>query len=177
MVNDNIFTFERKQYLKTWQPIPNLHLPPELIQYYNHRIQTYGVDIRFPENVLDAAFADILKKIYERHEIDANLLKHLVLLHMGDLINYIESKGVVLGDIRWNIRQILNEIINNEVDEDYYLNTIDIYEGISGYDEGEAGIYTLLDQAIRLGSWRMIYYLIFKEDEKMSNSLSEIIRE
>ena len=174
MVNDNIFTFERKQYLKTWQPIPNLHLPPEQIQYYNHRIQTYGVDIRYPENVLNEAFADILNKKYEKHNIDANFLKHLVLLHMGDLINYIESKGVVLGDIRWNIRQILNEIINNDVDENYYINTIKIYEDIS--EEGpNADIYTLLDQAIRLGSWRMIYYLIFKEDENIADRLSEVI--
>ena len=62
MANDNIFTFERKQYLKTWKPIPNIHLPPEQIQYYNHKIQTYGVDIRYPEEVLNEAFEEILNE-------------------------------------------------------------------------------------------------------------------
>ena len=175
MVNDNIFTFERKQYLKTWQPIPNIHLPPEQIQYYNHRIQTYGVDIRYPEGVLNEAFADILNKKYERHEIDDNFLKYLVLLHMDNLIHYIESKGVKVEYIKENIKKILNEIINNEVDEDYYTNTIEIYEDIG---EGlDSDIYNLIDQAIRLGNWRMIYYLIFKEDENMADRLSEVIRE
>ena len=174
MVNDNIFTFKRKQYLKTWQPIPNIHLPPEQIQYYNHRIQTYGVDIRYPEKVLNEAFTDILNKKCEKHNIDANFLKHLVLLHMGDLINYIENKGVVLEDIEWNIKLILNEIINNDVDENYYINTIKIYEDIS--EEGpDANIYDLINQAIRLDNRRMLYYLIFKEDENMTDRLSEVI--
>ena len=167
MTNNTLFNFNRQQDLKTWQPILNLHLPQEQIQYYNHKIKTEGVDIRDPEKVLNEAYGE--------PNIDANYLKHLVLLHMSHLINYIKRQGVQLDDIEWNIKLILNEILTNQVSEDYYLNTIDIYESISGLDD--ADIYDLIDQAIKLDNRRMLYYLIFKEDENMVDRLSEVIRE
>ena len=171
MVNDNIFTFERKQYLKTWEPIPNMYSKPELIQYFDNKIEIDGVNISCPLDLLDEAY-----NTYKETDIYVEYLKHVVLLHMRYIIEYIESKGIILGDVKWNIKQILNEIITNQVGEDYYLNTIDIYEGISGLGDS-ADIYDLIDQAIRLGNWRMLYYLIFKEDENMADRLSEVIRE
>ena len=113
-------------------------------------------------------------KKYKEPNIDANFLKYLVLLHMNHLINYIKRQGVQLDDIEWNIKLILNEILTNQVSEDYYLNTIDIYESINGLNNE---IYDLIDQAIRLDNRRMLYYLIFKEDENMADRLSEVIRE
>ena len=169
MTNNSLFNFNRQQYLKTWQPIPNLYSEPELIQYYNHKMETDGVDIKNPEKVLD--------EVYGKPNIDAKYLKHLALMHMSHLIYYIESQGVVLGDVKWNIKQILNEIINNQVDEDYYLNTIDIYESIGGFNDGEADIYYLIDQAIRLDNKRILYYLIFKRDEEMVDKLFDVINE
>ena len=165
MTNNGILNINRKEELKTWQPMPNMYSPPEVIQYYNHKVETDGVDIRYPINILTEAD--------DKPVTDVNYLKHILLLHMKHLINYIERQGVVLGDIRWNIKQILNEIINGDVDEDYYLNTIDIYEGISGFGI-DADIYNLIDQAIRLDNRRMIYYLIFKEDEYLTDRLSEL---
>ena len=168
MTNNGLFNYNRKEYLKTWQPMPNMYSPPEVIEYYNHKVEADGVDITCPINVLsDAEYEPV---------VDINYLKHILLLHMDHLIKYIKSHGVVLGDIRQNIRSILNEIINDEVDEDYYLNTIDIYEGISGFGS-DAEIYHLIDQAIRLDNMRMIYYLIFKEDEYLTDRLSEVIKE
>ena len=165
-----IFEYNRQQDLKTWEPIPNMYLEPELIQYFDNKIKIDGVDISYLLDLLNEAY-----NTYKETDIYVKYLKYVVLLHMRHIIEYIESKGIVLGDVKWNIKQILNEIITNQVDEDYYLNTIDIYEGISGLGDS-TDIYGLIDQAIRLDSRRMLYYLIFKEDEDMVERLSEVIK-
>ena len=169
MTNNTLFNFNRLQDLKTWRPIPNIHLQPEEIQYYDYKIQTDNVNIRYPQEVLNLA--------YEEPNINVNYLKQIVLKYMRNLIEYIENKGVQLEDVEWNIKLILNEILTNQVSEDYYLNTIDIYESISEGRFGEVDIYDLINQAIKLDNKRMLYYLIFKEDEEMADRLSEITGE
>ena len=145
--------------------MPNLHLPTELINYFNNKIETDRVNIEFP---------DTAEEGYDEN-VDPNYLKHVMLLHMDHLLCYIESKGVFLGDIRQNLRFILNEIINDEVDEKYYLNTKEIYVGIVGGDINETTIYDLMDQAIKRGNWRMIFYLIFDRDEELNDWFNETI--
>ena len=163
--------FNRQQTLKAWQPIPSIQLQPEEIQYYNQKIQ----------NICEKEGCDSLPPYYlielegNQQPIDANYIKYVALKHLNNLIDYIKSKGVVLKDIEWNIKLILNEITTNKVNEDYYLNTIDIYESIGGLDEPD--IYNLVNQAIRLDNKRMLYYLIFKEDEEMTDRVYEVIRE
>ena len=166
MTNNTLFNFNRQQDLKTWQPIPNLHLSPEETQYYDYKMQADNVDICYPQNVLNEAKF--------QPQVDDKYLKQIVLIYMRNLIEYIESKGVVLEDVEWNIKLILNEILTNQVSEDYYLNTIDIYESINP-SIVDPDIYYLIDQAIRLDNKRMLYYLIFKEDEEMADRLSEVI--
>ena len=168
MTNNTLFNFNRQQTLKTWQPLPNIHLQPEEIQYYNYKIQTDGIDICYPQEVLNIA--------EQQTQVNGNYLKHIVLKYMRNLIEYIENKGVVLEDIEWNIKLILNEIVTNKVSEDYYLNTINIYESISEKFD-DVDIYDLINQAIRLDNKRMLYYLIFMEDEEMADRLSVVIRE
>ena len=168
MTNNTLFNFNRQQTLKTWQPLPNIHLQPEEIQYYDYKIQTDGIDIRYPQEVLNIA--------EQQTQVNGNYLKHIVLKYMRNLIEYIENKGVVLEDIEWNIKLILNEIVTNKVSEDYYLNTINIYESISEKFD-DVDIYDLINQAIRLDNKRMLYYLIFMEDEEMADRLSVVIRE
>ena len=169
MTNNTIFNFNRQQHLKTWEPIPNIHLQPEETQYYEFKIRDIcekeGCDMLPPSYLIEL-------EGYET-EIDADYVKYIALQHMNHLINYINSKGVQLNDIEWNIKQILNEITTNKVSEDYYLNTIDIYTSIT--PKYDANIYDLINQAIRLDNKRMLYYLIFKEDEEMADRLSEII--
>ena len=165
MTNTLFDTYNRQQQLKTWEPIPNLHSPIQEIQYYDYKMQVDDIDVRFPEEVLNEAEL--------QPQVNANYLIHVVLKHMRSLIEYIESKGVVLQDIEWNIKLILNEIITNQVSEDYYLNTIDIYESISSSDYPD--IYDLIKQAIRLDNKRMLYYLIFMRDEQMKDRLDEAI--
>ena len=170
MTNTLYNMYNRQQDLKTWKPIQNIHLHPKELQYYDYKIQTDNVDIRFPHEVID------MEEL--QPQINANYLRHVVLKYMRNLIEYIESKGVQLEDVEWNIKLIINEILTNQVDESYYLNTIDIYESISnGRFFCEPDIYDLIDQAIRLDNKRMLYYLIFKEDEDMANKLSEVIDE
>ena len=171
MTNNTLFNFNRQQHLKTWQPIPNINLQPEEIQYYEQKIQ----------NICEKEECDCLPASYlielEGYEtsITPSYVKYIALKHMSSLIDYIKSKNVVLDDIEWNIKLILNEITTNKVSEEYYLNTIDIYTSIT--PKYDADIYDLINQAIRLNNKRMLYYLIFKEDEEMADRLSEVIRE
>ena len=172
MTNTLFNMYNRQQALKTWKPIPNIHLQPKEIQYYDHKIKMleetdYG-SLKYPGSLIDIEA--------EQPQIDANYLRHVVLKYMRNLIEYIENKGVILEDVEWNIKLIINEILTNQVNEDYYLNTIDIYESINP-SIVDPDIYYLIDQAIRLDNKKMLYYLIFKKNEEMADRLSEIIRE
>ena len=160
--------FNRKQALKTWKPMQPIILPTKIIQYYNQKIQ-YVCD---KERCGSLPACDLINIEDLEPLIDVNYVKYVALKHIDGIIQYIKSKGVILEDIEWNIKLILNEIINEVVDEDYYLNTIEIYESIGGDD-----IYDLINQAIRLDNKRMLYYLILKEDEEMADRVYEVIRE
>ena len=157
--------FNRQQTLKTWKPMQPIQLPTEIIQYFEQKIKYQCNKIR-----CDSLPACDLINIEELEPlIDVNYIKYVALKHIDGIIQYIKSKGVVLEDIEWNIKLILSEIIKGEVDEDYYLNTIEIYESI---DKGiDTDIYDLINQAIRLDNKRMLYYLIFKEDEDMADRI------
>ena len=163
--------FNRQQALKAWKPIQPIQLPTQQIQYYTQKIR----------NICNNEGCDSLPTSYlielesNQQPIDADYVKYLALKHIDNLIQYINSKGIVLNDIEWNIKLIINEITTNKVNEDYYLNTIDIYESISGISEPD--IYDLVNQAIRLDNKRMLYYLILKEDEEMADRVYEVIRE
>ena len=162
--------FNRIQALKEYKPMEPIQLSTNQIQYYNQKIHYTGECDSFTTPYL------IELEGYQ-DPIDADYVKYVALKYINSLIEYIKSKGVVLEDIEWNIRQILNEIINNTVDEDYYLNTIEIYHTISGNGYDDENIYDLINQAIRLDNKRMLYYLIFKEDEEMADRVYEVIRE
>ena len=171
MTNTLFYMYNRQQALKTWKPIPNINLYPEEIQYYEQKIkameETGCGNIKYPGGLIDIES--------QQPQIDARYLRHVVLKYMRNLIEYIKNKGVILEDVEWNIKLIINEILTNQVNEDYYLNTIDIYESIN-QSIIEPDIYYLIDQAIRLDNKRMLYYLIFMEDEEMADRLSEVIR-
>ena len=170
MTDNGLFNYNRKEALKRWQPIPNIYSEPGLIEYFNDKVKIDEQCIRDrPEELFSESF-----KALKETDLHFKYIKHVVLLHMNYIIKYIENQSIFLGDFIGNIRFILNEIINDEVDEDYYKNTIEIYEGILGLCEGDADIYDLLDQAIKRENWRMVYYLIFWEDETMYDRLTEI---
>ena len=170
MASNGIYNYNRKEALKRWEPIPNMDSDPEIIQYFNDKTEIDGLSIRDrPEDLFDESY-----KALKETDVHFEYIKHVVLMHMNYIIKYIENQGVFLGNIKWNIRTILNEIINDEVDEEYYRNTKEIYEDILNIDRNEADVYELLDQAIKRENWRMVYYLIFWEDEEMSDRLSEV---
>ena len=160
----HLINYNRKQALKTWKPMQPLILPTEIIQYYEQKIQ-YVCD---KERCCSLPACDLINIEDQEPLIDVNYVKYVALKHIDGIIQYIKSKGVILEDIEWNIRQILNEIIKGEVDEDYYLNTIEIYESIKN-SIFDTDIYNLIDQPIRLDNKRMLYYLIFMEDEDMAD--------
>ena len=152
--------YNRQQQLKEWKPMQPLVLPTEVIQYFEQKIQ-YECE---KEGCLSLTPDRLISIEHNKPLIDINYLKYLALKHINNIIQYIQNKGYQLENIEENIRKIINEIITNQVSEDYYHNTIDIYESI--IDKGIAGdVYDLIDEAIRLDNKRLLYYIIFNEDE------------
>ena len=168
MTNTLYNMYNRQQTLKEWEPIQPIQLPLEMIQYFEQKIQLISEKKKC--NRLLAY--DLIELEEDEPVIDNNYLKYIALKHIDNLIQYIKSKKVILEDIEWNIKLIINEIITSQVSEDYYLNTIHIYEGIS--EKPFTNIYDLINQAIRLDNKRMLYYLIFMEDEELADKLHDI---
>ena len=165
--------FNRLQALKKYKPMEPIQLPTNQIQYYTQKIQ----DICNNEGCDSLPASYLIELEGNQDPIDADYVKYVALKHVDNLIQYINSKGMVLEDIEWNIKLILNEITTNKVDEDYYLNTLDIYNSISGNSFDEPNIYDIINQAIRLDNKKILYYLIFKEDEEMADRVYEVIGE
>ena len=169
----SVILFNRIQALKEYKPMEPIQLSTNQIQYYTQKIR----DIHNIEGCDSLPASYLIELEGNQQPIDADYVKYVALKHIDSLIEYIKSKGMVLDDIEWNIKLILNEIINNKVDEDYYLNTLDIYNAISGNNFNEPDIYDIINQAIRLDNKRILYYLIFKEDEEMADRVYEVIGE
>ena len=172
MTNNNMFIFNRQQYLKTWQPLPTLNLQPQDIRYYNQKIYNHCKN----EGVtLSPSY--LIKLEANNPTIDNLYIKYIAFHHIDNLIQYINSKNIQLNDIEYNIRQILNEIIEGDINEDYYINTMDIYDSINGNFMGEMDLYGIINQAIRLDNKRLLYYIIFKESEELADRIYEVIGE
>ena len=170
MTSNTLIDFNRQQTLKEWEPIQPIQLFTNQIQYFEQKIQ-YISEKRKRNRLL--AY-DLIELEEDEPVIDNNYLKYVALKHIDNLIQYIKNKGVILEDIEWNIKLILNEIITSQVSEDYYLNTIDIYKSIDTENPFAINIYNLINQAIRLNNKRMLYYLIFMEDEELADKLHDI---
>ena len=165
--------FNRIQTLKTWKPMELLWLPTQKIQEYEQKIRDI-CDYEGSDNLQTEYLIDIEG---QQEQIDYNYIKYLARKHVKSILNYIESKGVVLNDIEGNIRLILDEIIKGDVDETYYINTLDIYDSISGNCYEEPDIYKIIDQAVRLNNEIILYYILFSQDENMVDCVYEITRE
>ena len=165
--------FNRIQTLKTWKPMEPLWLSTQKIQEYEQKIR----DICDYEGCYNLQTEYLIDIEGQQEQIDHNFIKYLARKHVKSILNYIESKGVVLNDIEGNIRLILDEIIKGVVDESYYLNTLDIYDSISGNCYEEPDICKIIDQAVRLNNERILYYILFDQDENMADCVYEITRE
>ena len=72
-----------------------------------------------------------------------------------------------------NIMLLLHDIINGKVNESYYQNTIEMYEGIAGCEEGDR--LPVINQAIRLNNTNLLYYLYFIEDEEIEDRIIDAL--
>ena len=103
-------------------------------------------------------------------------LNYLFYRHMFAMVNYINAKlPEALPNIPENIRVILDEIINGEVDESYYENTVGIYGDIAGCDEDDC--YPVIDQAIRLNNIKLLYYIYFLEEGRIEAAFEDAMGE
>ena len=142
-----------------------MYFSQELLNYYNNKIITDGIDLKEPESTFN----------YNEKIIDVTYVKYIMFLHLKNVIDYIESKGIILGNVELNIKFILNEIINDEVNKSYYKNTMEIYTNIINNNMENLDVYNYLDQAIKRDNLRMIYYIIYDRQEDIVDWYHESI--
>ena len=172
MANNCITIFNRQQHLKNWQPLPELKLHLKNIRYYNQKIYNH---CKNEGGRLSPYY--LMELEANNPTIDATYIKYIAIQHIKNLIQYINSKNIKLNDIEGNIRQILDEIIKGDVSESYYTNTMDIYDSINGNSMDELDLYGIVNQAIRLDNKRLLYYIIFRESEDLTDRIYELIGE
>ena len=164
--------FNRIQTLKEYKPMEPIQFSAQQVQRFVNKIQTIkklekedNIDIRY---LIDLEGYNAV--------IDKDYIKYLARMHVVNVLEYIDSKGVVLEDIWENIDKILKEIIDGTVDEDYYLNTIDIYDCINN-GSNMNDLYGVINQAIRLDNKRLLYYIIYDESSDIADRAYEYIGE
>ena len=166
--------FDRKNTLKTWKPIQTIPFTQDETIQYEQKIQNncekYGLTYR---NII--SFINLECENRDVRHPNHNYIKYLVLKHLNNLVKYIENKGIYLENVKLGIKTILNEIVTNQVSEDYYTNTLEIYREITNKNYDDIDAYDLIDQAIRLDNKKVLYYIIFSEDEDLNDRLYEIM--
>ena len=164
--------FNRIQTLKEYKPMKPIQFLPKQVNEFVKKIQAIAVLEGF-----DPPIPYLLELEGMKEVVDADYVKYLARKHIVNILEYIDGKGVVLEDIEWNISQIIKEIINGTVNEDYYTNTIDIYDSINYTFADDIDLYGVINQAIRLDNKRLLYYIILKESLDIMDRAFEVIRE
>ena len=165
--------FDRIKLLKEWKPMEPIQFLPKQISDFTKKMQAIAILER-----CDPPMSYLIEIEGSKEIIDKDYVKYLARKHIVDILEYINGKGVVLEDIEWNISQILKEIINGTVNEDYYTNTIDIYEDLIWNNKWiEGDVHDVIDEAIRLDNKKILYYIIFNESEGIMDRAFEVLRE
>ena len=164
--------FNRIETLKEWKPMEPIQFQPKQVNEFVKKMQAIAI-----LEGCDLPISYLIELEGLKEIIDKDYIKYLARKHIVNILEYIDKKGMVLEDIWGNIEKILKEIINGTVDEDYYTNTIDIYDSINGSHLDDTDLYGVIDQAIRLDNKRLLYYIIFNESADIMDRAYEVIRE
>ena len=155
----------QKHYKITTHTLP----PPYKIHEYDEKIKQICKNNHC--NSLPTEF--LIKEEGIQDVVDKDYLKYLFYCHLKAIVNYILNQGIQLIDIEWNIKLILNDIVNRKCSESYYQNTIEIYEDIS--EKNEPGVIDVINQAIRLNNIKILYYIYYAEEERIDDRIYEVI--
>ena len=161
------FMFDRINALKSWEPTSVKPFTPFQIAKYDQKIQDSCLDMTIPDQ--------LIAEEGESLNPDHDYMAYIAQTHMFNMVKYLDECKYYLGDIILGIKAILKEIINQEVDEDYYQNTIEIYKDLiyNVTKDDDINIYQLLDEAIKRDNKRLIYYLLFREDLTVTDRIVE----
>ena len=161
------FYFDSINALKSWEPNPIKPFTTIQMANYEQKIQDSCLDMTIPDQLIAEEGQSLTP--------DRDYMVYIAQTHMFNMVRYLNDCEYYLGDIIVGIKAILKEIINQEVDEDYYQNTIKIYEDLiyNVTKDNNINIYQLLDEAIKRDNKRLIYYLFFDEDLTVRDRIEE----
>ena len=158
--------FNRIDIYKNYEPTTWVQFTPQEIEKYNQKIQENNNQF-YPVNAITEEF--------KNQVVDLHYLQYIKQTHMFNLVRHLDINNFYLGDIQHGIACVFNEIINGEVDFNYYDNTIEIYRDLIYNEKGVEDItaYDLINQAVKRDNKRVAYYLLYREDLELQIEIED----
>ena len=121
-----------------------------------------GFTLSVPELIHLAAMED---------EFNTDYARYIIVRRLHEVADYAYQKTMAKGypvnvTINPNLRA---DIKNNNFDRENYDNWLDYYEDKSWNDD--ADIFDIIDEIVKENNWCVLYYLYYKEEEKLYNVL------
>ena len=109
----------------------------------------------------------------EEHEFDTDYAEYVIFKHLHQIAAYTARKSTKIGhqiNITHN-QNLLQDLENNNLRKEYYegwfLHYVDDPD-----DESLGSIFSIIDQAVRDNNWEFLYYLYYREEDKLYNLLN-----
>ena len=99
--------------------------------------------------------------------------EYLIFRHLHQIAAYAEQKSLKKG-CQINIRHCQNlqqDLENNNLRKEYYENWFQHYI-VDPDDEDLGSIFSIIDQAVRDNNWDFLYYLYYREEDKLYDLLN-----
>ena len=104
-------------------------------------------------------------------KFNTDYARYLIIRCLNQISDYISQKALGKG-FQVNVKNNVNlreDIKNNNFDISNYDNWLKFYEDKTAIDDPD--IYDIIDQILKDNNWHVLYYLYYKEEEKLYNFL------
>ena len=104
---------------------------------------------------------------------DTNYAEYVIFRHLHQIAAYTERKSLEKGcqiNIRHN-QNLLQDLENNNLRKEYYESWFQHYVDDPD-DEYLDSIFSIIDQAVRDNNWDFLYYLYYREENKLYDILN-----
>ena len=108
---------------------------------------------------------ELIQLSAKEDEFNLDYVNYLLFKRLHQIYDYIlhETQNTI------NVKD--TQILNNNINEDYYENWIEFYttKAFSDYPD----VYEIIDQAIAGQNWDVLYYIYRKEEDELNNLITK----
>ena len=125
------------------------------------------------EGGVELSTQQLIELAAKEDKFDNDYAQYLIFKRLHLIADYISQKAKNKGFII-NVKdneKIKEDLTNNNGNEANYENWIEFYEreAFSDYPD----VFEIIDQAIRDNNWNVLYYLYYKEENKLSDLVAK----